>query len=68
MVVVENFEQKMLENPATLSDCKGNFKQGLGKVLTMRNDKGLTPLSAAIEQGGSQVFKMLLEIYKLIET
>ena len=68
LVIVEKFDQPLLENPATLGDCKGNFKQGLGKVLTMKNDKGLTPLSSAIEQGGSQVFKMLLEIYKQIET
>lgn len=63
--MVENFDAKILEN-TTLSDCKGNFKQGLSKVLTLKNDKGLTPLSSAIEQGGSQVFKMLLEVYKYI--
>jgi hypothetical protein len=57
-----------LENLGTITDCKGNFKQGLSKVLTLKNDKGLTPLSLAIDQGGSQVFKMVLEVYKQIET
>ena len=34
----------------------------------MKNDKGLTPLALGIEIGGSQVFRLLLEIYKQIES
>ena len=34
----------------------------------MKNDKGLTPLALGIELGGSQIFRLLLEIYKQIES
>lgn len=53
LVIVENFEQSMFDNLQTIQDCKGNFKQGLGKVLTIKNDKGLTPLALSIDIGGS---------------
>ena len=34
----------------------------------MKNDLGLTPLSLAIECGGSEVFKLLVELYLHIES
>ena len=35
--------------------------------MVARNDKGLTPLACAIEAGGSQVFKFVLELYHHLE-
>ena len=58
----------MLDSPGTISDIKGNFKQGLAKGLLSKNHKGLTPLACAIESGGSQVFRLVLELYHHIES
>jgi len=49
LVIVEKFEPPMLDSPGTISDIKGNFKQGIAKGLLSRNHKGLTPLACAIE-------------------
>jgi len=37
VVLVEKFEPTILERPNTISDIKGNFKQGIVKCLLMRN-------------------------------
>jgi hypothetical protein len=67
LVIIEKFEPSHLDNPTTITDIKGNFKQSIVKCLLAQNDKGLTPLSCAIESGGTAVFKLILEIYNHIE-
>lgn len=52
LVVLEVYSEGILDK-ATLSDIKGNYRQGLTKCLILKNDKGLTPLSCAIEAGGT---------------
>ena len=53
LVIMESYKEGLLDHPTDLSDIKGNFKQGLTKCLLQKNDKGLTPLSCAIEAGGA---------------
>lgn len=62
LVVCESYSQGVLDK-ATIADLKGNYRQNLAKCLTLKNHKGLTPLNLAIEQGGSQIFKLLLDLY-----
>lgn len=65
--MIEKFEESLLENPGSLTDIKGNLKGSIAKCLVAKNDKGLTPLACAIEAGGSQVFKFILELYHHLE-
>lgn len=57
----------MLENVTTISDIKGNLKQGLTKCLLLKNDKGYTPFELAIDVGSTQMFRLILELYNSIE-
>lgn len=68
LIIIEKFEPKLLNNPNTISDIKGNFKGSTPKALVAKNDKGLTPLACAIEMGGLSVFRFLLELYQHIES
>lgn len=45
LVLIDKFEKALLDDPTSLSDTKGNIKQGITKCLLTRNDKGLTPLA-----------------------
>jgi len=35
LVILEKYEPRLLENPASLGDVKGNFRQGLTKCLAI---------------------------------
>ena len=56
-----------MDNPNSVQDILANLKPSLSKVLLLKNQKGLTPLQVAIEAGGSQIFKMLLQVYKYLD-
>ena len=66
-VIIEKYKEGLLDNPEDLSDIKGNYCQHLAKCLLLKNDKGMTPLSLAIEVGANQLFSVLLAIYTNIE-
>lgn len=68
LVLVEKLNDRETLDKASLSDIKGNFKQGLAKCLTTQNEKGLTPLAVAINAGSSVIFRLLLELYNHIES
>ena len=50
---------EMLESPGSLADLKGNYKQGLSKILLIRNEKGFTSYSLAVELGNENVFAFI---------
>jgi ankyrin repeat protein len=66
LVIMEKVDESCLENP-TIEDVKKNLKTGLAKCLNLKNDKGLTPLSCALETGGAELFRLLLNLYVHIE-
>ena len=63
LVVTENLEDTHLIDASSLADIRGNYRQGLTKCLVLRNMKGFTPFSQAIESGNKEVFRLVLEIY-----
>ena len=63
LVIVHKFNERLLDNPKSISDVTENLQPSLSKVLLLKNQKGLTPFQVAIESGGLPMFKMLLDIY-----
>ncbi len=56
----------MLTN-ADLQDLKGNFNLKVAKLLTIQNNKGMTPLTQCVDQQDRNAFKFLFNVSCLLE-
>jgi len=52
---------------ADLQDLKGNFNLKVAKLLTIQNNKGMTPLTQCVDQQDRNAFKFLFNVSCLLE-
>lgn len=62
LLFIKQLDQSLLDSPSA-DDIFGNLNEGALKLLSVQNNKGMTPLVMSIDEGNYQIFRFLLEIY-----